>query len=266
MRCFAVFGDPIAHSISPRLHNLAIKKLGIEGFYGRVHLCECGVDALKNRFNALGLNGANITIPHKQTTAKIADKLDIFASATGAVNTLVRRGGGLLGFNTDAPGFMMAISDFKDIQNALIIGAGGTAKALAAALSMSGVSISVLNRSDKSSEFANCEFLSFDSAISVATSFDLVINTTPAGLINSDLPAPQNIMQKFLGGARYAFDAVYGIKTPFLAMADECGLKYKDGKEMLLNQAAIAFCHFFYDYDFRVENIAELMRPALSYD
>ena len=147
MNYYAVIGNPIAHSISPRLHNNAFEALGINSIYSRYLLdASASASKLRQKFFALGLSGANITVPFKEIALECADEQDELAKKIGSANTLVLNAGKIHAFNTDAPGFMMAIAEFENIKNALIIGAGGTARALAHALKASGAEVSVLNR------------------------------------------------------------------------------------------------------------------------
>ena len=128
-KLFAIFGNPVSHSRSPLMHNHVFKRLGFDACYTRVHL-EDG-SQLKETFLALGLSGANITVPHKEAAFKACDEVRGFAKEIGVVNTIVNEEGRLIGYNTDADGFLFSIGDFKNIKKVLLIGAGGTAKALA---------------------------------------------------------------------------------------------------------------------------------------
>ena len=157
MKRYAVFGNPIAHSISPRLHNAAFGELGECAFYGRV-LLDFDEDLLA-KFKRLGLSGANVTVPFKETILDKCDYLDPAAREIGSVNTIVRRVDGIHAYNTDAPGFMRAIEEFGQVESALILGAGGTARALSYALSRAGAHVSVLNRSEgRAAAFAKFDF------------------------------------------------------------------------------------------------------------
>ncbi len=119
---FAIFGNPVSHSKSPLMHNLSFQGLGFDGCYTR-YLLEDGTK-LKETFFNLGLKGINITVPHKEHAYNACDILDPFAKKVGAVNTIVEKEGKLYGYNTDAPGFLKAISEFKDIKNISILVAG----------------------------------------------------------------------------------------------------------------------------------------------
>ena len=118
MNYYAVIGNPIAHSISPRLHNNAFEALGINSVYSRYLLdTSASASKLRQKFFALGLSGANITVPFKEIALECADEQDELAKKIGSANTLVLNAGKIHAFNTDAPGFMMAIAEFKNIKN-----------------------------------------------------------------------------------------------------------------------------------------------------
>ena len=129
------------------MHNLALQNLDIDGCYIR-HGFEDGSELLQ-RFHELKLDGANVTVPHKEEAFAQADILDSFAQEIGAVNTLVKKDGKVYGFNTDAPGFYKAIESFGKVKNILILGAGGTAKAIATILKEKNIPTTILNRSSK---------------------------------------------------------------------------------------------------------------------
>lgn len=264
MNYYAVIGNPIAHSISPRLHNNAFEALGINSVYSR-YLFDTSSSAseLRQKFFALGLSGANITVPFKEIALECADAQDELAQKIGSANTLVLNAGKIHAFNTDAPGFMMAISEFKDIKNALIIGAGGTARAIAHALKANGAEVSVLNRSaSRAGAFSEfCFFTTQD--FKIDKNYDLIVNTTPAGLTFDGLPCDESLLNELFSSAKYAFDVVYGRKTAFLSLTKEKNLKAKDGLEMLLYQAVLAFEHFSGKKNER-EKIEVAMRKALS--
>ena len=113
MKLFAIFGDPVAHSRSPLMHNSVFKNLNYKACYTRVHLRDGS--KLKETFFALGLSGANVTVPHKEAAYKACDEVRGFAKKVGVVNTLVNENGKLIGYNTDADGFMFAIKEFGEI-------------------------------------------------------------------------------------------------------------------------------------------------------
>ncbi len=242
-KLFAIFGDPVAHSRSPLMHNHTFRVLGFEGCYTRIRL-EDG-KRLRDVFLANKLSGANVTVPHKEAAFNACDEVRGFAREVGVVNTVVEENGRLVGYNTDADGFLFAVRDFLPLETVLILGAGGTARALAKRLRTEGMQVHVLNRSaERLRPFA-------DDGFGVATwesftpkAFDLVVNTTSAGLQDDALPAPENLLRPLLEAARYAADAIYGKTTPFLAMCQALGLPAIDGAEMLLGQGVLAHALF----------------------
>nr|WP_314470025.1 shikimate dehydrogenase [uncultured Campylobacter sp.] len=249
MKIFAVFGNPVSHSISPRLHNAALGELGLssEALYTRYELTDGS--QLISKFKELKLSGANVTVPHKEAALAQCDVADETAIKIGSVNTLVSRGGKIYGYNTDAPGFLRAIESFGQINSALVLGAGGTAKAVAYALKSRGMRVCVLNRSEgRLANFAEYENFSWANfAEFKGGKFDLVVNTTSAGLKDENLPAPTELLRPIFDEAKFAFDVIYGKKTPFLNLAAASRLAHKDGSEMLLFQAILALNLFFDD-------------------
>ena len=133
---FAIFGNPVSHSKSPLMHNLSFQGLDFDGCYAR-YLLEDG-RKLRETLFSLGLKGINITVPHKEHAYNACDVLDPFAKKVGAVNTIVEKEGKLYGYNTDAPGFLKAISEFENIKTVLFLGAGGTAKSTSVILKEAG--------------------------------------------------------------------------------------------------------------------------------
>lgn len=259
MRTFALFGDPVSHSISPRLHNKAIRDLGLNGFYSRIHLQDG--NELINKFRSLKLNGANVTIPHKAHALNLADIASNEALAIGSANTLVLKDDKIHAYNTDAPGFIRAVSSFGKLKSALIIGAGGTAKALAYALSKNCINVEILNRSSgRFDDFNDYECFSWQNF--KPRSYDIVINSTSAGLKDDALPAPIEILRSCFKNSKFAFDVIYNIKTPFLTLAKEFGLSTKDGADMLLFQAVFAL-NLFYDKSLNENDIEISMREAM---
>ncbi len=239
MKLFAIFGDPVSHSRSPLMHNSVFKHCNYAACYTRIHLKDGS--QLRETFFRLNLSGANITVPHKEAAYQACDEIRGFAKKVGVVNTIVKEGEKLIGYNTDADGFLYAISEFQDINNILILGAGGTAKALAAKFLEENLQVSVLNRSKNRLSFFHdlgCKTATWEDFR--PTAYDLVVNTTSAGLKDEELPAPHAMLEEILEASRYGADAIYGKVTPFLAMAHARGIASKDGADMLLGQGVLA--------------------------
>jgi len=239
MQLFAIFGNPVSHSRSPLMHNCVFKHLNYKACYTRVHLKDGS--QLRERFFALGLSGANITVPHKEAAYKACDEIRGFAKEVGVVNTIINENGRLIGYNTDADGFIYAMSEFKNIKNILILGAGGTAKALSTRFKQEGMHISVLNRSKKRlTYFKNLGCVTSTWEDFKLEDYDLVVNTTSAGLKGDELPAPFKLIDEILSSTKFVADAIYGKLTPFLQLAKEKNIQYKDGADMLLGQGILA--------------------------
>lgn len=234
---FAVIGNPIAHSLSPILHNHAFKMLGIAGFYGRYLLKE---NQSFYHLRSLHLKGANITVPFKEVAFNSCDETFGIAREIGAVNTIIFQGNKMLGYNTDALGLYLCVENLAP-KNALIIGAGGSAKAVAHILKQKEVDVTLINRSQKRLlDFKDFKCATFET-FAPKDSYDLVINTTPAGLIDNTLPLTKERLTSLLKNTRFAFDLIYGKDTPFLKLAKSLNIATSDGKAMLIQQAILAF-------------------------
>lgn len=240
---FGVFGFPIEHSKSPFLHNYTFEHLSKEsklsGYYSRI-LLEDG-DKLCKQFRKLGLLGANITIPFKEKVFTQCNEVRGIARQIGACNTLIKEGDSIIGYNTDAHGFYECIQSFQ-FKNALIIGAGGGAKAIATILASHHIPTTLINRSGQALKpFVQKGFETFLSAeFTPNKTYELIINTTSAGLNDNTLPCPSPLLVSLFAQAKYAFDLIYGKCTPFLALAQKHNLPHSDGTQMLINQAVLA--------------------------
>ncbi len=260
MKLFAIFGDPVAHSRSPLMHNNVFKNLHVNACYTRVHLKD-GTH-LKETFFALKLHGANVTVPHKEAAYDACDEVRGFAKKIGAVNTLVNENGRLIGYNTDADGFMYAIKPFQPIHSILVFGAGGTAKALVNKFLDDDITVHVVNRSQRR--------LDYFQQLGVAThtwdhmpqrTFDLILNTTSAGLDTDTYPAPIESLEPYMTTCHYCADVIYGKTTPFLALARHHGKIFKDGADMLLGQGVLA-ASYFLEGSFSNEQIETEMKKS----
>lgn len=257
---FAIFGNPVSHSKSPLMHNLSFRGLEYDACYTR-YLLEDGT-RLKKTFFDLGLKGVNVTVPHKEHAYEACDELDPFAKKVGAVNTIVEKEGKLYGYNTDAPGFLKAISEFKDVKTVLFLGAGGTAQSTSSILREEGYEVTILNRSEgrlkryKQEGFETYTFDTFNPQV-----YDLVINMTSAGLEDDSLPAPKEILDLVIPKAKACVDVIYGKETPFLKLAKAYNKPTKDGSDMLLYQGIIAF-EYFTDMYYTFAEIEPHMKKA----
>ena len=245
------------------MHNLSFQGLGYDGVYTRYRL-EDG-SQLREKFFNLDIAGANITVPHKEYAFEACDELDEFAQNVGSVNTIVKRDGKLYGYNTDAPGFLKAISEFENIKRVLFLGAGGTAQSTSVVLRDAGYDVSILNRSVGRLEryekegFETFTFENFE----MKEAFDLVVNMTSAGLEDESLPCPIEILETVVPQAKACVDVIYGKVTPFLKFAEEQNKPTKDGSDMLLYQGIIAF-EYFTNHQFTFDEIKEQMQKAFE--
>lgn len=239
MELFAIFGDPVAHSRSPLMHNSVFKNLHYRACYTRILLKDGS--KLRDTFFSLGLSGANVTVPHKEEAFRACDEVRGFAKEVGAVNTLINENGKLIGYNTDADGFMYAIKEFRHVENILVIGAGGTSKALVSRFLQDNMKVTVLNRSENRLSYfkeLGCICHTWDSF--EVNRYDLVVNTTSAGLKDRELPVPKEMVNNILENTSFVADVIYGKLTPFLSLAKEKNITFKDGSDMLLGQGILA--------------------------
>ena len=258
---FVIFGNPVAHSKSPQMQNAGLKHINFDGNYDK-HQLEDG-STIKEIFLQNNYTGANITVPHKELAFTNADEVRGLAKDIKAVNTYIQDNGKVIAYNTDAPGFLKAIESFGEVKNVLLLGAGGTAKAIALALKSKNINVTVLNRSEGKLEF----FKNHDIKCSTwdrfqSDNFDLVVNSTSAGLKDDYLPCPKETLEQILKNASFAFDCVYGKVTPFLALAKENNCEIKDGEDMLLYQGVLAFEYF--TNTKADESLVESMRKGLK--
>ncbi len=244
-KLFAIFGDPVSHSISPLMHNYAIRGLGIDACYTRYRL-EDGA-RLAETFRKLQLSGVNVTVPHKEAAYRACDRIEGIANEIEAVNTIVLQDGKLVGYNTDAPGFLRSALEMGAVSSVCILGAGGTAKAIASAFKARRNDVTIINRSPNRLDwFEKRGYLCMTwETFKAGKRYDLLVNTTSAGLQEASLPAPKLIVSDLLKHTNYAIDVIYNKMTPFLQAAKDAGIPCKDGSEMLLYQGVIAFTHFF---------------------
>lgn len=259
-----VIGTPIAHSKSPLLHRFWLDRLGLAGDYRRT---EVAGDALAGFLAARraepGWCGCNVTLPHKQAVLPLLDRLDDQAARIGAVNTVVREGDRLIGYNTDAPGFLepltARLAQPHLLRTARLFGTGGAARAIAWALKDQGFVLVLVGRSEARAA-ALAEQLGGGPDIHVAAldrfaapfrfdwgdgvgRFDLAVNATTLGMAGQP-PLPLDLSH--LAPGTLCYDAVYApLLTPFLAAACAAGHPVVDGLAMLVGQARAAFRRFF---------------------
>jgi shikimate dehydrogenase len=268
-RLVGIIGWPVGHSLSPRMHNAAFTALGLNYAYVPLPVPPDRIQDALRGLTALGFAGANVTVPHKSAVLPFLDELSHVASAIGAVNTLVVKSEGrILGDNTDVYGFVAALreagwlSDPASAHRALVIGAGGAARAAAYGLRRQGVEVCVANRSfDKAlalCDTLNAALASADPPVvgdglsahrfpedlaALSPGVDLIVNATSLGLHAGD-PLPWDATVPFRQH-QLACDLVppasAAARTPFLALAASGGAQVLNGLGMLAHQGAKAF-------------------------
>lgn len=251
-----LIGYPLGHSLSPKIHAAALKVCGLEGDYSLFPIhpeANQGLKYLLNRIRTKELYGLNVTIPHKQNVIEFMDELTPTAKAIAAVNTIYLKNEKLIGDNTDAPGFLTDLKNFIGNQefkivnrkSAIILGSGGSARAIVYALLNDGWKVTISARRIEQAEqlaksFADYQLSIINYSDLQLSTFDLIVNTTPVGMApNIDKsPLPENI--SFPHAAIY--DLVYNPReTKLVRDARSQGLKATTGLGMLIEQAALAF-------------------------
>ena len=213
MEKFVIFGNPVAHSKSPQMQNAGFKNLNYDAVYEKHQLIDGST--IKSTFLENEYQGANITVPHKEHAFANADEVRGLAKKIQAVNTYINENGKVIAYNTDAPGFLKAIESFGGITTVLLLGAGGTAKAIALALQESNIDVTVLNRSEKKLDFFKKEGITCYSWDNFnPEEYDLIVNSTSAGLKDEYLPCDKGLLETVFKTADFAFDCVLCVETP----------------------------------------------------
>lgn len=242
-----VIGDPIAQSKSPLIHNFWLGKLGLDAEYRACHVRPDGLaDYFAQRRNDPDWRGCNITMPHKQAAMPLLDAIDPEAARIGAVNTVVPANAGLAGFNTDAPGFLEPLGETR-FDSVSVIGAGGAARAILAALAARKVHrVSLQNRSLAKGEALLREF-GLDGLVvepgAAVPAVQLLVNTSSLGM--AGFPAMPEAERCVADGGTVYDIVTTPIDTDLLRRARARGLRTIDGLAMLVGQAAAAFEKFF---------------------
>jgi shikimate dehydrogenase len=278
-----LFGDPVAHSLSPQMQNAALRACDINTQYARFHIRPNELRSALHFLREFDFAGINLTVPHKLAAFSQIDESDEFAARVGAVNTVRVRNQKLIASNTDGEGFLRAIRaeflmDLRDLRVMLLGAGGGTGRAIAWQCALQNCERLVLvNRTSGKlntlverlrpffaeprvlGPVARIEAIPWDEAAMRAqlTDIDLIVNATPLGMNPSD---PPPIAERLLAPHHMVFDCVYGpSKTALLRAADEVGARRANGLSMLLYQGALSFAVWF-----NREAPIEAMRAALA--
>lgn len=258
-----LIGYPLEHSLSPKLHIAALKACGLQGDYSLFPIHPDDKQGLKdilNRVRAGEMQGLNVTIPHKQNVISLLDELTDTSISIGAVNAIHMRDNRLIGDNTDTAGFLIDLTRFMQEQapahqkNALVLGAGGSARGVVFALLNDGWDVTLAARrlaqaQQLSTFFTNyqlrimdfTDLQPFDKLRATPSTFNLLVNTTPIGMApNIDQsPLPSNLT---LSSNTLIYDLVYNpSETKLVKDARAKGLFAVNGIGMLIEQAALSF-------------------------
>lgn len=257
-RLAGIFGYPLAHSLSPAFQQAAFNHYGLDARYLAWETPPDALAAEVAKLRGGDFIGANVTIPHKQAVMALLDEVDPLAAAIGAVNTIVKRGGRLVGYNTDAHGFMRALKEDAGFEpsgrRALLLGAGGAARAAAFALRQEGAaSLVIANRTleraaalaaDLNADGASVSAIAADDATlnDAALNADLIVNSTSVGMRHGGAEGQTPLAGGLIPHDAVALDMVYNPQhTPLLAAARSAGARAVGGMPMLIYQGAAAF-------------------------
>ena len=254
-RVIGIFGDPVAHSRSPEMHNAAFRALNLPYVYVPFPVRPAHLRDAVRAVRSLDLAGVNVTVPHKEAIVRYVDELSPAASLCKAVNTVVHRDGRLYGDNTDGVGFLRSLAERRRTvrgREVVLIGAGGAARAVLVALMQAGCAqVTVVNRTPaNAARLIRASRAAGETPLTAAPlaalqdpklleRAALVVNSLPLGLHGDDFPA---LAYRAAPRTCLFYDLVYGAEPPqFLRHAARAGHPTLDGRRMLLHQGAAAF-------------------------
>jgi shikimate dehydrogenase len=250
-RLAGIIGWPVEHSRSPRLHGFWLERHGIDGAYVPLPIRPEAFALAVRGLAAAGFAGANVTAPHKLAAFEICDTVEASARRAGAVNTLVFEDGRIIGRNTDGIGFVANLRAHgvdPSAGPALVLGAGGAARAVIAALQDTGVTVAVANRTRARADalardLPGLMVIDWPARSAAIADHALLVNTTSLGMLGH--PALEVVLDGAPAGMAVA-DIVYvPLETPLLAAARARGLRPVEGLGMLLHQAVAGFAAWF---------------------
>ena len=243
MKKYFVIGNPINHSLSPKLHNYWFKENKIEAVYEKKKINENDIKSIISELKEKKINGINVTVPFKKSVIPYLDKLSSEAEQTQSVNTIILENKNLVGHNTDIAGFAKAIQNLNyniEGKKIFILGAGGVVPSIIFALNKMNVSkIIVSNRTKKKAEILKSQFHNLDVLDwGDLVDFDIIINATSLGLNNESI----NLDFSKFGSNKLFYDVIYNpIETNFLKQGKKLGNVTENGKLMFIYQAFEAF-------------------------
>jgi len=244
MKKYLVIGNPISHSLSPRLHNYWFKQNSIDAVYEKKQLKETDIERIISEMKNGEIEGMNVTVPFKKSVIPFLDELEYFAKETQSVNTIYKKKDKIIGDNTDVAGFKRALQLIKynvKGKKIFILGAGGVTSSIIFALKQLGASAIMLsNRTQEKAEnlkkiYADLDLIKWGDI----KNFDMIINATSLGLKEND-KIPINYDE--IGSGKFFYDVIYNpSKTNFLSEAEKHGNQIENGKTMFFYQAFLAF-------------------------
>ena len=244
MKKYLVIGNPIEHSLSPKLHNHWIKENNIDAVYDKKQLNENDIEGIINEVKNEKIDGINVTVPFKKSAIPFLDQLTPLADQTQSVNTIFRKDNKVIGDNTDIGGFELGFKHINyDLKNkkVFILGAGGVVSSIILALKRLGAAkISLSNRTKKKAEnlkkiYSDLEVIDWGQT----PDFNMIINATSLGLKNDD---QIKLDYADIGPNKLFYDVIYNpSQTNFLLKAKQFGNQIENGKMMFIYQAQLAF-------------------------
>ena len=245
-----VWGHPVGHSRSPLMHNAALAALGLDWVYVPFDVAPENVEAALAGLKALGVVGVNVTVPLKEAVLPFLDEVSDTVRQIGSANTIICKDGRLYGDSTDGAGFLRALEEAgqsADNRSALILGAGGSARAVAFALASRGTHCQIANRTTARAQALAADinrwFPGMAEAVGWGTNagaFDLVVNTTSVGMQPRENEMP-TLPPGVFGGRPFVYDLIYApAKTRLLQAAEEAGCGTANGIGMLVQQGALS--------------------------
>ena len=241
LELYGIIGHPVAHSLSPAMHNAAFKAVSRRACYVPFDVQD--VEGAMRGVRALGIKGLSVTVPHKEAVMAYLDEIDPLAREIGACNTIINRAGRLLGTNTDWIGAVKAIDEVCPLKGkrVLVIGAGGSAKAIVKGLVREGARVHIANRTREKAEMLGMRFECSASGLDIppGMEFDCLINATTVGMGADDsMPVAREVVE----ASDVVMDIVYSpLNTPLIETARALGKKVINGLRMLLFQAVAQF-------------------------
>ena len=252
MKKYLVIGNPIEHSLSPKLHNHWIKENNIDAIYDKKQLSKNEIKGIINEVKNEKINGINVTVPFKKSVIPFPDELTQLAKETQSVNTIFKKDNKIVGDNTDVGGFKQSLEYINyNVKNkkVFILGAGGVVPSILKALEKLGAAkVYISNRTkEKAKNLENNYKTSLDLETldwGQSPDFDIIINATSLGLKNNDkIELDYNKHKpKFFGKKKLFYDVIYNPgKTNFLSKGKESGNETTNGKMMFICQAQLSF-------------------------